>query len=119
MEIKKFVINGKEVQFVNSWRKTRNGFAHDSTMFIDGCRHSEATCTYWNRTWESYPYQTVMHRVASNEYQHRADQLRHQFMAEKGYCKMTEKRAVEFDAICQADTYLIFYQAICDAVAAY
>ena len=119
MELKKFEINGKEVQFVNSWRKTRNGFAHDSTMFIDGCKYGVATCTYWNRTWEAYPYQTVMYRVASNEYQHRADQLRHRFMTENGYCKMTEKRAEAFDELCRADETPIFYQAICDAVAAY
>lgn len=66
MEIRKISLNGNEYQFVNNSRSTRNGFAHDTTLFIDGREHGKASCYYLNRTWESYRYQTVMQRCISN-----------------------------------------------------
>lgn len=49
-----------KIEFKNSYRSTRSGFAHDTQMFIDGQLEINATCHYLNRTWESYPYQSVM-----------------------------------------------------------
>lgn len=62
MEIRKIKVNGREYQFVNDSRSTRTGFAHDTTLFIDGYEHGRASCHYLNRTWECYRYQTVMKR---------------------------------------------------------
>lgn len=62
MEIRKIKVNGREYQFVNSSRNTRTGFAHDTTLFIDGREYGRATAIYYNRTWECYQYQTVMKR---------------------------------------------------------
>lgn len=36
MEIKKMHIDENEIEFVNTSRSTRNGFAHDTTLFING-----------------------------------------------------------------------------------
>ena len=66
MEIRKININGNEYEFINHSRSTRNGFAHDTTLFVDGVKHGRATCNYLNRTWESYRFQTVMKRCISN-----------------------------------------------------
>ena len=66
MTIRKININGNEYEFINESRSTRNGFAHDTTLFIDGRKHGEASCHYLNRTWESYRYQTVMKRCIGN-----------------------------------------------------
>ena len=60
MRVTKFEIDGKEVMFVNQYRNTRHGFAHDTTMFVNGCEIESATCHYLNRTWECYTYQSVM-----------------------------------------------------------
>lgn len=62
MEIRKIKVNGNNYQFVNDSRSTRNGFAHDTTLFINDCEHGRASCHYINRTWECYRYQTVMKR---------------------------------------------------------
>ena len=35
MEIKKFTVGDKEYEFVNEYRNTRHGFAHDTTLFIN------------------------------------------------------------------------------------
>ena len=54
-----------------SWRKTRNGFAHDSYLLKQSSNHNalffqigkKATAFYINRTWESYTYQTVIYKL--------------------------------------------------------
>ena len=51
---------GKEIVFLNTARSTRSGFAHDSTLIVDGCRLGDYTAHYLNRTWEMYRFQTAM-----------------------------------------------------------
>ena len=66
MTIRKIEVNGREYQFVNESRSTRNGFAHDTVLFANGYQMGKATCHYINRTWECYQYQTVMQRCISD-----------------------------------------------------
>ena len=66
MTIRKITVNDTEYQFVNESRSTRNGFAHDTSLFINGDKRWGATCHYINRTWECYQYQTVMQRCISD-----------------------------------------------------
>ena len=48
---------------MNAWyESTRNGFRHLANT-SDGV---VAKCTYINRTWEVYTYQTVLHKLAYN-----------------------------------------------------
>ena len=60
MTIRKMKVNGNEYQFINNSRSTRNGFAHDTTLFKNGYELNDYSCHYLNRTWECYRYQTVM-----------------------------------------------------------
>ena len=48
------------IEFKNSYGKTRNGFYHKTELYIDSKFILECKCNYINRTWESYPYQSVM-----------------------------------------------------------
>ena len=58
MEIRKLK-NGW--QFVNNWRSNRSGFVHETTLFNDnGYKVGEYKCQYYNRTWESYTFQSSM-----------------------------------------------------------
>lgn len=63
MEIRK-VLNGR-YQFVNNYRNTSNGFAHDTTLFNDTVEIGKYSCHYLNGTWEYYTYQTVMKNCIS------------------------------------------------------
>jgi hypothetical protein len=49
-----------KIEFKNSARNTRSGFAHDTKMYIDGILEMENSAHYLNRTWESYAFQSVM-----------------------------------------------------------
>lgn len=43
---------------------TRNGFKHVATLVINGRDVESEKANYLNRTWESFPYQSVMRSLA-------------------------------------------------------
>ena len=117
MEIRKFEIDGKQVEFVNQSRGTRSGFAHDTTIFIGGCNYGEATCHYLNRTWERFTYQTVMRKVVNNLMDELEYRLKVNFKEYKGYKQMTAKRQAEFEEFLKGNTEMEFYRKLLDALA--
>ena len=54
------------MEFKNEYKSTRNGFSHSSRLFIEGQEISQAKAHYLNRTWESYPFQSVMKQAVRN-----------------------------------------------------
>ena len=62
MSIIKKSINNNEYEFVNSSRSNRSGFVHETKLYKNGNLIGEAKVQYYNRTWETYCYQTVMKR---------------------------------------------------------
>ena len=95
MEIRKVTVNGREYQFVNDSRNTRNGFAHDTTLFKDGRKIGEASCHYLNRTWECYQYQTVMKRCVDAEIESEYDRFIDNYKNQHNIKRMTAKKRVE------------------------
>lgn len=63
MSITKKVINNNEYEFVNSSRGNRSGFVHETELYCNDRLIGEYKQQYYNRTWESYTYQTVMKAV--------------------------------------------------------
>lgn len=55
-----FKIDNNEFTFVNDSESTRYGFRHICVMFINDYHRATVYHSYYNRTWESYTYQTVM-----------------------------------------------------------
>ena len=48
------------IEFINTAKNIRSGFYHKTELYIDSEFILECKCNYINRTWESYPYQSVM-----------------------------------------------------------
>ena len=93
MEIRKITINGNEYEFINESRSTRNGFAHDTTLFKGYSSIGKASCHYLNRTWECYRYQTVMKRCISNIIDAKEANYIAEYKANNGIKRLTaEKR---------------------------
>jgi len=42
------------------WVKTRYGFRHDARLYRDGWLIEKAKACYYNRTWESFEYESVI-----------------------------------------------------------
>jgi hypothetical protein len=47
-------------------KKTRNGFKHVASIYYNGTKIKSKTAQYLNRTWESYEFQSVLHRLIEN-----------------------------------------------------
>ena len=66
-----FTIKNQKYTINLTWRKTRNGFAHDSYLLKQSSGYEELyfqvgkkqSCFYINRTWESYTYQSVIRKL--------------------------------------------------------
>lgn len=106
----------REVEFVNQSRNTRHGFAHDTTMFVDGCEIESATCHYLNRTWECYQYQSVMCSAVRKMIDYIERQNENKLKEIYGWKKMTPPRKEELKQFNKSCLEWIFYQAIYDAL---
>lgn len=62
-KMKIFQLN-ERFSVVCAWQKTRYGFRHTATLISNGMDTGNKTkCCYYNRTWESYEYQSVLHQA--------------------------------------------------------
>lgn len=62
--MKIFKIN-KRIEIVCNSESTRYGFRHLATLFVDGVESTKGKCTYQNRTWERYEFQSVLFDVVN------------------------------------------------------
>lgn len=62
--MKIFKITDK-IEVVCNAEKTRSGFRHLATLFINGIEETTGKCTYLNRTWEAYEFQSVLFNVVN------------------------------------------------------
>ena len=53
----------KDYEVICNWKKTRNGFKHTATLCKNNNSVSETKICYLNRTWESFEYESVLHKV--------------------------------------------------------
>lgn len=53
----------KGLEVVCESLKTRNGFKHTATLLINGRDCESVKCTYLNRTWESYEFESVLKKL--------------------------------------------------------
>jgi tRNA A37 N6-isopentenylltransferase MiaA len=57
--MKVFRVN-KEIEIICDWKKTNYGFKHEARLMVNGMEHQRAKCCYYNRTWESFEYESVI-----------------------------------------------------------
>lgn len=82
-------MQGKEVVFLNVARSTRSGFAHDSTLIVNGCRRGEYTAHYINRTWEWYRFQTAMLGAIDSALERELNRIRDNYKYENNLKRIT------------------------------
>lgn len=120
--MKKTVImleDGSEAVFLNESRNTRSGFAHDCDLhitFSDGSRPERiySYAYYLNRTWEAYPFQSVMRSAVYELAKSRKNDLLESFKKERGYKRLTAKRSAEFTESIKDDYKISVYRELLD-----
>lgn len=66
MELIEKIIDGVKFTFVNDAGSNRSGFYHDTTLLQNGREIGRNRSQYYNRTWESYKYQSCMKTTVHN-----------------------------------------------------
>lgn len=67
MEIKKIICkSGNEYNIVNEYWETSRAWGHKSTLLASWGEVASHKVRYYNRTWESYRYQTCMGQLLAN-----------------------------------------------------
>ncbi len=90
-------INGVKFTFVCEFWKTRNCWGHKVALYKnDNVLIETAKVRYYNRTWESYKYQSVIKSVIFNAIEEITAVAKVAFKALHDYKVMTKKRAAEF-----------------------
>jgi hypothetical protein len=56
---KEFKVNDK-IQIVCYWQNTSYGFRHIAKLFKDNYQIDQKSCAYYNRTWETFTYESVL-----------------------------------------------------------
>lgn len=55
-----FIVNGENIYFYCSTTDTKNGFCHHVYTVGGGKENEHSRVSYYNRTWESFEYQTAL-----------------------------------------------------------
>jgi hypothetical protein len=49
-------------------QNTRTGFRHVAVLLRNGIEIDRTKCTYQNRTWESFQFQSVLHKIIGRNF---------------------------------------------------
>lgn len=96
---------GKLYTFICKSRNTRNGFAHECDLFVNGQFINENTCYYLNRTWEYYEYQTVCIGAINKAIEHEKRILTYNFKSVHSLQRLSKKRKEELQQVFDHDYY--------------
>ena len=116
MGLRKMIIDGKEVTFVNTWRGTRSGFMHETELYIDGWEATAAKCHYINRTWERYAYQSVMLEAVHKLQEEETEREKRRFKQLHGIKNLMERHKPAFASFLEKSADLAFYKQIEEAL---
>jgi len=116
MDIKEFSIDGKKVLFINAYRGTGSGFAHETELYIDGWQASAARCNYINRTWERYRYQSVMLEAVHKLQEEETEREKRRFKQLHGMKNLMERHKPAFASFLEKSADLAFYKQIEEAL---
>ena len=105
-------INDNQIIFVNNSRSTRNGFTHDSELYINDNYRGENSCHYLNRTWELYRYQTVMMGLVDKLIEERKNYIKAEYKRVNNIARLTQKHNSKIAELFEADDRIALYNAI-------
>lgn len=114
--LKQMMINNKEVTFDCKAKKTRNGFAHKCEMSINGVYFTDVKINYYNRTWEAYPFQTVIKNAVYDLLNELYEETEMILKEDEGWKRITKDRRATIDCIYNDSATKQFYDEILKAL---
>lgn len=58
-----FTVNGEKISFFCNTTNTKNGFCHHVYVIGGGKDYEHTRVLYYNRTWETFQYETALYRA--------------------------------------------------------
>lgn len=106
-------INGVKFTLVcESWRY-RNSWGHEVTLYKnDTVRIGRVKIRYYNRTWESYQYQSAIKSVIYDAIEAIKEAAKIAFKKLHNYKVLTKKRAAEFTEYLKKDPEYMIYNEL-------
>ena len=98
--------------FCNEYKSSRSGFSHRSTLVLNGEEVATARAVYYNRTWESYRYQSVMRSCIYRLILNRESENKERVKLAHNAKRWNVKFEGELDVINKEDLKLELYQDI-------
>ena len=92
MEIKNYSIGTALYTFVCESIGTRHGFAHVVHLFRDNYEISRARCSYLNRTWEKYRFQSAMMNALFQAFQDEKDRIKSAYKYAHGVSRVSREK---------------------------
>ena len=88
-------INGNLTNYkiVCSYKSNRAGFKHIADLFISCYELAETSIQYYNRTWESYTYQTVILQAINIALEDTKERIKQNTLQEIGEKTLRSQRA--------------------------
>jgi len=113
MELVEKTIDGVKFTFVNDAGRNRSGFYHDTTLLQNGWEIGHNRAQYYNRTWESYRYQSSMKGAVSNVIKKELLEDFESFKKVHGVSRLQQKTKDEIEAANQTiKTLRKLYEAL-------
>lgn len=88
-------INNNEYMFINRSRGNRSGFVHETKLYKNNRLIAENKIQYYNRTWESYQYQSVMRRAVNALIDEAKESYRNRWKNAHNVKRLTEAKRAE------------------------
>ena len=88
--------------YAESWENYR-AWGHKAVLKINECYTWESKIRYYNRTWESYQYESVIHSVIYDYIEYIKENIKERFKEEKNIKRITEKYKKELEKLIKTD----------------
>lgn len=98
MELVEKTIDGVKFTFVNDAGSNRSGFYHNTTLLQNGWEIGRNRAQYYNRTWESYKYQSCMKTTVHNTIKKELLEDFESFKKMHGVSRLSQKTKDEIEA---------------------
>jgi len=96
-------IGNAEFTFLLNSRSNRSGFVHECELMAGGVEIVRGKRQYYNRTWESYRYQSVMLDAVDNALEDARGRIVNREKAARGWNRLTQARRNEIGRVVDAD----------------
>lgn len=106
MQSLKKVINGSEFEFINEGWSTSSAWGHRSVLLYKGISIAEKKIRYYNRTWESYEFQSCMKACVDLAIKEKTEAAKDLYKMINKISRFTKKTAAEFRATLEDDQFI-------------